>query len=211
MSNVAFQGVVVLGGSGHAKVVIATLRAQGCRDLVVLDDDPEKQGRAILGVQICGSLENVRAYPGWQAIIAIGDNTARAAVARRISGASWTCAVHPTAFVEISAQIGEGTVIFAGAVVQPDSAIGTHVIINTGATVDHDCSIDDFVHLAPGVNLGGLISIGEGAFLGVGARVIPGVHIGSWATVGAGAVVIRDVPDRATVVGVPARAIRSRT
>jgi acetyltransferase-like isoleucine patch superfamily enzyme len=52
------------------------------------------------------------------------------------------------------------------------------------------------------------VRIGEEAFIGLGCRIIQCLNIGSRAIIGAGAVVIRDVPDEATVVGVPARAIR---
>jgi acetyltransferase EpsM len=82
------------------------------------------------------------------------------------------------------------------------------VILNTSCSVDHDCVVEDFAHLAPGVRLAGNVHVGEGALLGVGSCVIPGVRIGRWATVGAGAAVIEDVPDYATVVGVPARVIK---
>ncbi len=103
-------------------------------------------------------------------------------------------------------KLGRGTVVFAGAVVQPDAVIGDHVIVNTGATVDHDCVVGDYAHLAPGVHLAGSVHVGEGAFLGIGSVVSPGVRIGRWTTLGAGAVAIRDLADGAVAVGVPARA-----
>ena len=53
--------------------------------------------------------------------------------------------------------------------------------------------------------MSGHATVGSGVMVGVGARVLPGVVVGCGAVVGAGAVVIRDVPDFATVVGIPAR------
>ncbi len=54
------------------------------------------------------------------------------------------------------------------------------------------------------------ITVGEGAWIGAGAKVLDGVQIGAHAIVGAGAVVRETVPDRATVVGVPARIVNTR-
>ena len=50
--------------------------------------------------------------------------------------------------------------------------------------------------------------IGDDVFIGAGARVLGGIRVGNGAVVGANAVVIDDVPDGATVVGIPARVIR---
>jgi len=83
--------------------------------------------------------------------------------------------------------------------------LGRHVIVNTGATIDHDCIVGDFAHIGPGVHLAGMVKVGAGAFLGIGSVVLPGLAIGEWSMVGAGAVVIRDVPDRVTAYGVPAK------
>ena len=55
---------------------------------------------------------------------------------------------------------------------------------------------------------GGRVRVGRGAWVGIGASVIQCVSIGEYAVVGAGAAVIRDVPDRATVVGVPGKVIK---
>jgi serine O-acetyltransferase len=53
-------------------------------------------------------------------------------------------------------------------------------------------------------------TLGDDIFLGAGAKIIGQVHIGSGARVGANAVVLRDVPDHATVVGIPAKVVRIR-
>ena len=53
--------------------------------------------------------------------------------------------------------------------------------------------------------MNGECRVGDGAFFGTGAIVTPGLRVGADAKVGAGAVVLEDVPEGATVVGVPAR------
>jgi sugar O-acyltransferase (sialic acid O-acetyltransferase NeuD family) len=102
-------------------------------------------------------------------------------------------------------QLGAGSVVFAGAVIQPDVKIGNHCIINTATTIDHDCVLGDYVHLAPGVHLAGNVSIDEGCFLGIGSVVIPGIKIGSKVTVAAGGVVVNHVACKKTIMGIPAK------
>jgi sugar O-acyltransferase (sialic acid O-acetyltransferase NeuD family) len=201
--------VVVLGAGGHAKVVIATLRAAGFTVAALFDDDAAKTGTALLGIEVQGTLADFARSDYRQAVVAVGDNQARMKMVERLTDelptVEWASAVHPHAWVHDSVKPGAGTVVFAGAVVQPDANIGEHVIINTGATVDHDCAIGDFVHLAPGTHLAGDVRAGRGAFVGIGAAITPGRRLGEWAVVGAGAVVIEDIPGGVTAVGVPAK------
>jgi len=197
--------VAVLGGGGHAKVVIGTLRSAGATVTVVLDDNPATWGKTLLGVPVQGPIATLPDHGVDGAVIAIGSNAARAHVAAAVGDIAWITAVHPSAIIDPSVTLGPGTVVFAGVVIQPDARLGAHVIVNTGATIDHDCVVDDFVHLAPGVQLAGDVVVGRSAFMGIGSVAIPGRRIGPGATVGAGAVVIRDVAAGATVVGVPAR------
>jgi sugar O-acyltransferase (sialic acid O-acetyltransferase NeuD family) len=205
-------GVAVLGAGGHAKVVIATLRAAGFTVAAAFDDDEAKQGSALLGVGVRGKLAEFAGSGCRRAVIAIGDNAARIRVAEglqiQLPDVEWVTAVHPHACVHQSVRLGAGTCVFAGAVIQPDAVVGAHAIINTGATVDHDCLVGDFVHIAPGAHLAGDVRIDRGALVGIGAAVVPGRRVGEWATVGAGATVVRDVPAHATAVGVPARLLR---
>jgi sugar O-acyltransferase (sialic acid O-acetyltransferase NeuD family) len=200
--------VIVIGAGGHAKVVIATIRAAGGDVTQVLDGDAERWGQRILGVTVDGPISE-DAVANRAAVIAIGSNRVRQALAGRLQ-ARWITACHPSAVVHRSASLGPGTVVFAGAVVQPDSQIGAHAILNTASSVDHDCVLDDFVHLGPGTRLCGGVRIDEGALLGVGAKVAPSIVIGAWSTVGAGAVCVSDVPSDTTVVGVPARATEAK-
>lgn len=199
--------VAVLGAGGHAKVVIATLRAAGWEVTSAWDDAEARWGEEVLGVPIRGALARAEEAGADGYVIAVGDNRERKRIAERLSGGRdlpWISAVHPAAVVHPSVALGPGTVVFAGTVIQPDTTIGRHAIVNTAASVDHDCRLGDFVHVAPGVRLAGNVTVGEGALLGIGSSVIPGLAVGAWATVGAGAAVVRPVPDGATVAGVPA-------
>lgn len=202
--------VWIVGASGHAKVVISTLRAAGFDPRGLYDDDPGKVGLSILGVPVLGNVDQLgRKIPGPLAH-GIGGNAIRAQLLHRLPEAEWLTAVHPAAWVHPEVRLGSGTMVFAGVIIQPDAQVGSHVILNTCCSVDHDCVIGDFAHVAPGGRLAGGVGLGQGAFMGLGSCAIPGVSIGDWTTIGAGAVVVRDLAPNVTAVGAPAKPIKER-
>jgi sugar O-acyltransferase (sialic acid O-acetyltransferase NeuD family) len=207
----AKEKLIVFGAGGHAKVVIDIIERQGNYDIAgLLDDDIKRRGKVFFGYPVLGTRAELPALISAQlrhAIVAIGDNVGRAAVAAHLGQIGWrmASAVHPGAGIGRGVEIGAGSVVMAGCAVNADAHLGAQVIVNTGATVDHDCRIEDAVHIAPGCHLCGGVSVGEGSFVGAGSTVTPGVRIGCWAIVGAGSTVIRDVADDARVSGSPAR------
>jgi sugar O-acyltransferase (sialic acid O-acetyltransferase NeuD family) len=198
----------VIGAGGHGKVVISTLQECGFFVDGVLDDDRTKIGDNVLGVPVIGTIDSfIARNERAKAIFAVGNNHTRKMLSERLSSVpvEWISAVHPRAWVHPSVRIREGTVVFAGAVIQPESVLGSHCIVNTGALIDHDCLIGDFCHIAPGCRITGGVTVGEGTFLGAGSTVIPGKTIGAWSITGAGSTIIRDLPPEITAVGTPAR------
>lgn len=207
----AKEKLIVFGAGGHAKVVIDIIEQQGRYDIAgLLDDDPRHAHKRFFGYPVLGTRADLPALLSAQlrhAIVTIGDNASRAAVAAHLAAQGWrfASAIHPRAYIGRGVEIGLGCVVMAGCVVNADASLGAHVIVNTGATVDHDCRIADAVHIAPGCHLCGGVSIGSGSLLGAGASVTPGVNIGRNAIIGAGSTVIRNVADETRVSGSPAR------
>lgn len=202
------MGVHVLGAGGHAKVAIATLQSMGETVSAIFDDAPAKVGKPLLGIEV----ESTTPPPNWwqekkrRAFIAIGDNTIRT----RLSSldAEWVVAKHADSLVHQSVDVGEGALICAGVIIQPDTTLGRHTIANTACSIDHDCTIGAFAHVGPGAVLAGGVKVGAAAFIGAGATITPGISIGSGAIIGAGAVVVRNVSEGKTVIGVPARELK---
>jgi sugar O-acyltransferase (sialic acid O-acetyltransferase NeuD family) len=201
--------VIVIGGGGHAKVLVSTLLLQGRRVLGFVDPKPSLP--PLLGIAHLGDDDAVFAYESDQVRLVNGVGSMDSTVLRRAIYEKFQerqyifeIVIHPSAIIAPEVQIENGVQVMAGAVVQPGSHLGANVIINTGARVDHDCSIDAHAHVAPGVTLSGHVHIGLGAHIGTGASIIQGITINAASIVGAGAVVVSDVPAGLTVVGVPA-------
>jgi UDP-perosamine 4-acetyltransferase len=208
------KSVVLLGGGGHAKVIIELFEASGAFEVAGCVTGRTRDA-SVLNAPILGddsSLAGIYASGIRHAFIAIGANELRRRLSDKVTGIGFelVSAVSPQAIISPRAQVSDGVAIMPGAVINSCSRIGAGCIVNTGVTVDHDCAVGDWVHLAPGTTLAGCVSIGQGAFLGVGVRVIPDIAIGAWTIVGAGTVVIRNLPANVTAVGVPARIISSR-
>ena len=122
-------------------------------------------------------------------------------------GVPFATLVHPTAHVSATSTLGEGTIVGAGAIVGARTSIGRHVILNRAALVGHHTTIGDHCTLNPGANVAGRCVVRERSFVGMGANVLGEIEVGPEAVVGAGAVVTRSVPERAVVMGVPARPV----
>lgn len=210
--------VLMLGSGGHGRVVADIIRCCGLQLAGIIDDvapaGSERLGSRVLGCS--AELPRIMQETGCRhLVLAIGHNGRRLALARRIEALCpaviWQTLVHPTAVIAADAALGAGTVVVARAVVNPGARIGRHCIINTAAVVDHDGHLGDGCSLGPGAVLGGNVQLGEGAIVAIGATVINALRLGDHSLLGGGGTAVRDLPDFAVALGVPARVVRQRT
>ena len=196
--------LLIVGASGHGRVVADIARKNNYRDIAFLDDN--EQLRSCGGYPVLGKCDIAACYPEADFIIAVGNAKVREEIQKyAIShGLNIITLVHPDAVVGRDVEIGTGSVVMAGAVVNPGTKIGEGCIINTCASIDHDCKVSGFVHAAVGSHTAGTCMVGRRTWIGAGAIVSNNINICSDCMIGAGAVVIKDIKEPGTYVGVPA-------
>jgi UDP-perosamine 4-acetyltransferase len=204
--------VIVIGGGGHAKVLVSTLPL--CRRNILGFVELNPAMSSLLGISYLGNDSAVLHHAPDKVELVNGVGSASSTMRRREiydrfaqQGYCFATVIHPSAIVAPEVQFGSGAQIMAGAIVQPGSRIDSNAIVNSGAIIDHDCVVGAHAHIAPGAILSGGVRVESGAHIGTGACIIQGLSVGAGSVVGAGAVVIRDVAPGVTVVGVPARTI----
>ena len=201
---------VIIGYSGHAFVVLDAAQKSGLQ--VVGFTEKEQLTNNPFNLEHLG-FESDEDFEGWdkgyEFILGIGDNRTREKVTNLIvrKGEKLRSIIHPSANIGSKVEIGNGTFVASGTMINPLVRIGKAVIINTGAIVEHECEIDDFSHIAPGAVLAGNVKVGERSFIGANAVIKEGVQIGKDVVIGAGTVVLRDVTSGRKVVGNPGRLI----
>lgn len=197
--------IVVVGAGGHGREVADVVEACGLPLAGFVDDgSPDLALLARRHLQLIGGPGAVG--PDDLLVLGIGDGVVRCSVAQRLAGSTWAAAlVHPAATVGSDVDLGEGTVVAAGARLTTHITVGRHGYIGPNATIGHDTVLGDYVTVLPGATVSGNVSLASGATIGTGANVLQGLSVGEGAAVGAGAVVTRDVAPGLTVVGVPAR------
>lgn len=197
--------VVIIGASGHGKVIADIVLRNGDQILGFLDDNP-KAPADIYGIPLLGNAADFIRYPDAHFIIAIGNAAIRRRLADRMGNVRWYTAIHPKAAVSgLDVTIGEGSVIAAGAVVNPGATVGRHCIINTNAVVEHDCTLGDYVHISVSAALGGTVEVGDSCWIGIGSCVKNNLSICPGCMIGAGAAVVKNIEEPGTYVGVPVR------
>jgi len=208
----AGRPVFVLGAGGHGRLLLDAWRLGENREPVgFLDDDPAKKGLTIDGIRVLGSLdENAHALRGAILILGIGavdKPTVRVLAADRLSAlvSEFATVTHPTAIISSAAQIGAGSTLLAGVIVNRGACLGRFVTLYSGTIVEHDTDIGIHTQIAPGAVIAGNVRIGQRVFIGMGANIGHGVTIGDDSVIGAGSVVLKDLPANSRVAGVPAR------
>lgn len=197
--------LVIIGAGGHGKVIADIAEKIGYKDIVFLDDRPTA---STCGAhKVVGGCKDAPVYRGADFIVAIGNASVRRRLQAELvnEGLRIVSLIHPAAILASRVTVGEGTVIMAGAVVNPDVQIGQGCIINTCASVDHDCRIGDYAHVSVGAHVAGTVTVGDNTWVGAGATIINDVKIASGCMIGAGAVVVADICESGTYVGIPAK------
>ncbi len=202
----ANKDVIIIGASGHAKVIADIVIKNNDTLLGFLDDNEEIVGKNIIGnYSVLGNIKKIKEYENKDVffIIGIGNNEIRKNIAEKYNIKYYT-AIHISAQIGLDVVIEEGTVVMANVVINSSAKIGKHVIINTAAIIEHDNIIKDFVHISPNASLGGTVEIGELTHIGIGSVIKNNINITGNSKIGAGAVVVKDIKDEGIYIGVPA-------
>ena len=190
--------LIIIGASGHGKVIADIARLNGYSNIVFLDDDDSV--KECSGFPVIGKTSEAGTLDG-DKIVAIGNPDIRERIQKDIST---IILLHPDAVIGNNVSIGEGTVVMAGVVINPDTKIGKGCIINTASSVDHDCMIEDYVHVAVGAHICVGVRIGRKTWIGAGVIVNNYHNVCGECLIGSGAVVVKDIKEAGTYVGTPA-------
>lgn len=203
MGGTILNRLLIIGASGHGKVIADIAVKCGYKDILFIDDNENVKECA--GFPVIGKVSDATNMED-DKIVAIGNAEIRQKIQNQLS--NLVTLIHPSAVVSRRVKIGEGTVIMAGAVINSDVVIGKGCIINTGASVDHDCKLEDFVHVSVGAHIAGTVAIGRKTWIGAGATISNNVSICGHCMIGAGAVAVKDIIEPGTYVGAPVKKIK---
>ncbi|MEH0157559.1 acetyltransferase [Limibacter armeniacum] len=206
--------VIIFGATGLGKTALEIFKSQDVLVYCFLDEDSELHGSEVAEVGVLGDIndDGFLKYIGKKcdAFVAIDNNKQRRSIVKMLNDRRKVMpvnAIHKDASVAQSAFLGYGNMVNAQAVVGADAKVPNHCIINAGAIVEHSVEMGDFVQIGAGAVVGARVQIGEEALIGSGSTITPGIKIGKGAQVAPGSLVMQDVPEGATVFGVPAKQI----
>lgn len=197
--------IIIIGAGGHGKVVADIARNNEYDEILFLDDNPNIN--KCYNYAIVGNISDAKSYKEYDFVIAIGNSEVRKSVQEKLEneGLNIVSLIHPNAVIGEYIKIEKGTVVMAGAVINPNTIIGKGCIINTCSSVDHDCNIGDFSHIAVGAHIAGTVNIGKETFIGAGATIINNINICNGCWIGAGAVVVDNIEKMGVYIGIPAK------
>jgi sugar O-acyltransferase (sialic acid O-acetyltransferase NeuD family) len=205
---------VVIGGGGHAKVVLSILRKFPERRILGYTDMTDRG--VILGAPYLGSdhdLASRAASGGFDGVLGVGQvgtGQKRRAIWSELRelALDFPPLISPHAVLNLEGMVGEASVVMDGAIIASGASLGRGVIANTNCTVEHDSLVSDWAHIGPGATLSGGVTVGRFSMIGAGATVIEGIKIAESCLVGAGATVVNDLTEAGVYAGCPARRIK---
>jgi sugar O-acyltransferase (sialic acid O-acetyltransferase NeuD family) len=211
------EQLVILGGAGSGLIVAEAAKAAansgGSFEVLGFLNDVAAPGTTFANKPILGPFEGWRDCPLNVKFISAFPRAKESVqrygrlIALRIPDERWATIIHPAAFVSESVELGPGSFVGAGAVIEPGVVGSRHVCIRGGSYVSHDVRLSDFVYIGPNATILGRCSLGIGSHIGANAVCREEISIGCHTTVGIGAVVVANAPDFSVLAGNPAKII----
>lgn len=211
------KNIIIIGAGGVGREVSLIIekinKLKATWNLIgFIDDNINGWNRIINGYQIIGGMDLLETLPlDTYVVIAIANYNVKKKIVNKINNKfKFATIIDPKVYIHDYMTIGEGTIIYEGAIITANIQVGNHVIISPKCGIGHDSIIKDYVSLLWNVNVSGNDVIEEGVMMGSGSTIIQGKKIGKGSIIGAGAVVIDDIDSFTTAVGVPAKVVKER-
>ncbi|MEE4197217.1 MAG: acetyltransferase [Bacteroidales bacterium] len=205
--------IYIIGAGTYGEAMFELAKACGYNPIGFFDDNDKKKDLTIMGIPVIGKL-NFDSFDvvNKNFIVAIGNNKIRVDKMKQLTkrGAFVPTLIHPQATISEFAKISTtGCYIHANSYIWTKVFVDSYTIISPSVLIAHHTIVDEGSFISAGSNVGAGIHLKNYCFVGIGATLMTGINtIGRNTTVGAGAVVIKDVPDKAVVVGNPGKIIR---
>lgn len=206
--------IIILGAGSIGKSAMEAFLSNDVLVYGFLDDDSSLQGKEIGEVEVMGKLDDqtyLSVIGGeCEAFVAMEEIEIRRNLVQMLIDERKVMpvnAIHDSAILASSAQIGHGNYIGAGVIVGSYAALENHLIINPGAIINHDVKLGNYTLVGAGSVINSGVQIEEEVFIGSGVTVVSGIKVGSGARIGAGSVVIKNIDEGQTVFGNPAEPV----
>ena len=192
--------ILLIGAGGHARSCIDVLEEENQFEIAGLIEKGESISNESLGYPIIGTDDDLKVLRQQykNALITVGQIKSpkiRIKLYQLLKELDFTLPVivSSQAYVSKHAQIGEGSIIMHGVIINANAKIGNNCIINNRALIEHDAVIGDHCHIATGAIINGEVSVGNETFIGSGAVTKQCISIGNNCIVGAGIILKNDV------------------
>ena len=135
-------------------------------------------------------------FPDAKFHIAIGNNRSRSIIMEQLTklNKEVITLVHPAAFLSQTCEVGMGTFVGAGAILNGDTVVGNVCIIEAGCVIQNNTRIGDAVCISSGCSIAARVIISDESFIGIDSCVLPDISIGQGVMIGAGMAVSSDIP-----------------
>lgn len=191
--------ILIIGAGGHAKACIDVIESTGKYEIIGMTGQVDELGSSVLGYPVLGSDDILSELISSVKCLAIGIGQLGSPELREELfnkaidlGYELPPIVSPFATVSNHSNIGKGTIIFHGAVVNAETSIGICNIINSKALIEHDVTVGDFCHISTGVILNGSSIVGARSFIGSGSVIVNNVVIPQHSYIKSGSRVTRN-------------------
>ena len=202
------ENIILIGAGGHALSCIDVIEQENkynIRGLVGLKDEV---GKKISGYDVIATQDElVNLSKDFRyAFIAIGQIKS---VKLRIdlyesvlnTGFKIPSIISPQSFISRTVQIGEGTIIMNGVILNSGVRIGNNCIINSKALIEHGTQVADHCHISTGAILNGDCVVESKSFVGSGAVVKHGITIKTSSFVNMGQIVTKNFDNLNNMTG----------
>lgn len=208
---------IIIGAGTQGQVYASYLKEAGINVIGFIDDNENLVGQEVINIPVLGKYSDLFSSKFKNLVqdvyCPIGNNSVRVEYLSTLKKEGYGIPgfIHHTVSIAPDVEIGEAVYMLAGNIVMPHTTIGNYIMVNMDSTIAHHVCIEDGVFISSGVNIGAMINVREKAYIGMGVTAMTGIsEIGKETLIGAGTVIIRDVQEYTTVVGNPARIIKTK-